>query len=193
LVKYGNGFAWNKFLRRSFIGKYHLRYENQRIQQDQVFNLKLYPLLQRVYLSPKILYHYYIFEQGNNRSKFIPNRFDIYVSIRYRFEELRRAWNITDSRYDDYLQNLFFASVDQTLRFNLLHPDSTWSKGEKKREMQRVMNHPYTKEAMEWAKKRESRVENKLYMQAYCHQNLTLLSLYSSLFQILRKVKRKIT
>lgn len=191
-IKYGNGFSWNKILRRSFIEKNHLRFENQRIQQDEVFNLKAYPLLQRVYLSPEVLYHYYIYEKGNTRSRFIPNRFDIYVSIRNQFEKLRKEWNITDYRYDDYLNKRFYQNVDQTLRFNLLHSDCPWNKQDKKNEMKRVMDFPYTKEAMDWARRNICDVESNLYYQTYKHYNIFLLLVTTKLFSWLRKIKHNL-
>lgn len=190
-VKYGNGFMWNKFYRRSFIEKYHLRFDDLRIQQDEVFNLKAYQQVQRVYLSPAVLYNYFIYEKGNTRSRFIPNRFDIYVSIRDEFERLRGVWSIADPRFDNYLQKRFYQGVDQTLRLNLLHPDCPWSKEEKKNEMDRVMNHLYTIESMTWALKNIRGLENMLYFCAYRHRSLALLSISSSLFTCLRNLKHR--
>lgn len=80
-VRYGNGFAWNKFYKRSFLENHGIRFGNQRIQQDELFNLQIYPLAQRVYISSEPLYHYYIYEQGNARSQYIPHRYAIYRSI----------------------------------------------------------------------------------------------------------------
>ena len=192
-VKYGNGFMWNKFYRRSFIEKYHLRFDNLRIQQDEVFNLKAYRQAQRVFQSSEVLYNYYIYDKGNTRSRFIPNRFDIYVSIRDEFEKLRIAWSLVDSRFDDYLQKRFYQSVDQTLRFNLQHIDCPWNKEEKRNEIDRVMNHPYTKESMIWAVDNIRDLENLLYLYAYRHRNLALLSVSSSLFTSLRNLKHRIS
>ena len=188
-VPYGNGFPWNKFYRKSFLDKYHLRFEDQRIQQDEVFNLKCYQHLDKMYLSSEVLYLYYIYDKGNTRSRFIPNRFDIYVSVREQFEKLRKQWNITDSRYDDYLRKRFYQSVDQTLRFNLFHPDCPWNKKEKRNEMYRVMNHPYTRQAVAWAIQNVNDVENRLYLRAYISQNLFLLSFFARLFVGIRRMK----
>ncbi len=192
-VKYGNGFMWNKFYQRSFIEKYHLRFDDLLIQQDEVFNLKIYPLARRVYLSPEVLYNYYIYEKGNTRSRFIPNRFDIYVSIRDNFEKLRGVWSIADPRFEDYLQKRFYQSVDQTLRFNLLHPDCPWNKEKKKNEMDRVLNHSYTIESMMWAGENNRDWENMLYFYAYRHRSLALLSISSSIFIGLRDLKHKLS
>lgn len=191
-VKHGNGFAWNKFYRRSFLERHHLRFENQRIQQDEVFNLKIYPHLERVYLSPKVLYHYYIYGAGNTRSRFIPNRFEIYVNIRDHFEELRRQWNINEPRFDGYLQDRFYQSVDQSLRFNMFHPNCPWKKEEKKEEMERVMKHKYTIEAIRWKQIVGMRIEDKLYLHAYKCRNEIELKLLCKSFDILRRIKNTI-
>ena len=191
-VKHGNGFAWNKLYRRSFLEKHHLRYENQRIQQDEVFNLKVYPHLERVYLSPKVLYHYYIYGSGNTRSRFIPNRFDIYVSIREHFEELKRQWNISDPRFDDYLNDRFYQSVNQTLRFNMFHPNCPWTKEEKKDEMNRVMEHPYTLDSIKWKQCAGINIEEKIYLKTYKGRDITELSIIAKFFNILHTIRRKL-
>lgn len=188
-VKHGNGYVCNKFYRRSLLEKYHLRFENQRIQQDEVFNLKIYHYLERLYISPKVYYYYYIYEKGNTRSRFIPDRFDIYLSIRDHFEIIRKHWDIRDPRFDDYLNNRFYQCVDQTLRFNLFHTDCHWNKKKKKAEMERVMAHPYSQEALAWKKHNHSGLEDKLYFQCYLHQNLMLLYIYHKLFGLLRRVR----
>ncbi len=188
LVRNGNGFAWNKFYSRSFIERHHLRYENQRIQQDEVFNLKCYPFAERIYLSPKVLYDYYIYGSGNTGSHFIPNRFDIYVSVRNQFESLRRQWDITDKRFDDYLHKRFYSSIDHVLRFNLFHPDCQWTTEEKIREMKRVMNHPYTRDAIKYLKNSMS-FESQLYLHAYRHYYLHELQWLVWIFSNFRKLK----
>ena len=187
-----NGFPWNKFYRKSFLNKHYLRYEDQRIQQDEVFNLKCYRYLEKAYLSPEVLYTYYVYEKGNTRSRFIPDRFDFYVSVRDHFKDIGRHWHIDDSRFENYLNRRFYYSIDNALRFNLLHPDCPWSRKEKNNEIKKVMSHPYTQEAMVWAKQNLGGLENRMYLQAYQNKCLCLITLYSSFFSLLRKMKHKI-
>lgn len=191
-VKYGNGFAWNKVYRRSFLEKYKIRFENQRIQQDEVFNLKCYQKAKRIYLSPEILYNYYIYNIGNTRSRFIPDRFDIYVSVRDHFENLRKLWGISDSRFDDYLNQRFYNNMNDTLRFNLQHPDCQWNKNRRREEIDRVMAHPYSLSAIIYAKKQKLGFEHYLYIQALEHRSLGLLFFCSGLFSLLRRLKHMI-
>lgn len=191
-VRYGNGFSCNKMISSRFIEKNHLRYEDQPIQQDEVFNLKAYPLMERLYLSGEVLYDYYIYDKGNNRSRFIPNRFDTYVSIREQFEQLRKVWNIDDKRFEEYLQNRFWGNVDQTLRYNLLHPDCPWSRLEKKKEMSRVMQHKYTLNAIDYNKPKMS-FESIIYLYAYKQNNLFMLRLFTNIYSFFRKTKKALS
>lgn len=186
-----NGFPWNKFYRKSFLDKYGIRFENQRIQQDEVFNLMVYEHLNRAYLSSRVLYTYYIYNSGNTRSRFIPDRFDIYKSVRLHFERLIDFWNLRDERLSAYLCNRFYHSVLQCLLFNINHPRCPWTKQEKRNEIERVMRDAYTQEAFAYVQKCETGLEQRLYRSACTQQSVALLHLYSSLFVFLRRVKWK--
>lgn len=187
-----NGFPWNKFYRKSFLNEYGIRYENQRIQQDEVFNLKVYQRLEKAFISSEILYKNYIYSKGNTRSRFISDRFDIYKSVRQHFEELRQFWKLNDKRFDDYLQYRFYQSVMTCMLFNLTHPQSTFSKQQAKDEIERIMDDPLTKESFEYADKTIKGVEHRLYRRACRKRNLWQIKFLVSLFCYLRKIKETI-
>lgn len=186
-----NGFPWNKFYRKSFLDKHYLRYEDQRIQQDEVFNLKCYRCLEKAYLSPEVLYTYYVYEKGNTRSRFIPDRFDIYKSVREHFEALKSFWNLKDARFDDYLNNRFYISVMQCILFNLTHPQCTWTKQQKKDEMNRIMNDPMTLQSFVYAENNIRAIEQCLYRKACRDKSLFLIFFYVRLFDIIHKVRKQ--
>lgn len=190
LSKHGNGFPWNKFYRRSFLLKHHLLFENQRIQQDEVFNLNLYPYLERAYISPKILYTYYIYDQGNTRVRFIPDRFDIYVSVREHFEKLMHYWNLNDQRMEDYLDQRFFTGVLQCCCYNLFHKNCYWSNNEKREEIVRILNHPYTQKAMALRLSRNLSYEERLYLFLINKCLLKELRIVYKTFSLLHYIKR---
>lgn len=187
-VPNGNGFFWNKFYKRSFIELHHLRFGNQRIQQDEVFNLNVYKHLQRCYLSPRIFYHYYIYSSGNNRSKFLPDRFDIYKSVRFHFEELKAYWNLHDERLDSYLDRRFYQSVLACMLFNLTHPRCTFTKAQKREEMHRIMSDALTLQAFAFAERSERGVEQRLYRWACRKESLSLIRVLVWAFAWLRKI-----
>lgn len=184
-----NGFPWNKFYRKSFLDKHNLRYENQRIQQDEVFNLKCYQCLDRAYLSPEVLYTYYIYEKGNTRSYFIPDRFDIYKSVRQHFETLKSFWSLNDQRLDDYLDKRFYTSVLQCMLFNLTHPDCPWTTTEKQREMNRIMDDALTLKCFKYAESHTVGDEQRLYRYACKKRSLLLIKLLTSVFGMFHKTR----
>lgn len=189
LVPNGNGFFWNKCYRRTFLEANKLRFGDERIQQDEIFNIKMLQCIKSCYLSPEILYNYYIFKSGNNRSRFIPNRFEIYKSVYSAFRVLQAKWDLIDARFDDYLYRRLFAGMNATLRFNLMLPDCNWSKNRKKREIERVMNDEDVREAISYVEKCGLGVEDRLFFKAYRHSSVFFVASLNYMFFYLRYVK----
>lgn len=185
-----NGFPWNKFYRKPFLDEHNLRFEDQRIQQDEVFNMKCYRFLDRAYLSPEVLYTYYVYEKGNTRSRFIPDRFDIYKSVREHFEALKSFWNLKDGRFDDYLDNRFYSNVIQCMLFNLTHPQCIWTKQQKKDEMNRIMNDPLTIQSFFYADNNIEGLEHRLYRKACRNKSLFQITLLSRVFDKFHKTRK---
>jgi glycosyltransferase involved in cell wall biosynthesis len=130
-VRFNNGFTWNKLYRRAFLTANNLRFGNQRIQQDEVFNCKVYARAQSIQTIPDILYNYYIYQTGNNRSRYIANRLDIYRDVRDALTDLCNYWQLKDSRIYDYINRRFFVSVLEYLNLNLHHKNCPMSKQER--------------------------------------------------------------
>ena len=194
LVRNGNGFVWNKFYRRSFLQDNQICFENQRIQQDEIFNLKVYRHAQRVYISPFLFYCYYIYETGNTRSRFIADRFDCYKSVYNAFRELQAYWKIKDVRFDEYLYKRFYGNIGQCLRFNLFHPACSWNLTEKKRELSRVMNDIVTQETVHYMLSHKLLgVEEHIYLKLYLMRNMWVLKRCVTFFSMLRVLKRRMT
>ena len=183
-----NGFPWNKFYRKAFLDKYNLRFENQRIQQDEVFNLLCYKHVEKMFISSEVLYDYYVYQKGNTRSRYIPDRFDIYKSVRQHFENLKGFWNLNDHRLDDYLNKRFYDSVMSCMLFNLTHLNCPLSRKQKKEEMERIMADPLTIEAFVYAENNNFGVEHFLYRFACRNKSLWQIVFFMSLFKLVRKV-----
>lgn len=187
-----NGFPWNKFYRKSYLNKYHLRYEDQRIEQDEVFNLKCYKNLDKAYLSSEVLYTYYVYDKGNTRSHFIPDRFDIYKSVRQHFEALKCFWSLNDKRLEDYLNKRFYTSVLQCLFFNLTHPDCFWTKKEKQLEIDRIMSDCLTCQSFRYAETNIRSFEHRLYRGASRSKKISCILLCSKVPKIIYLIKKSI-
>ena len=190
LTKHGNGFPWNKFYRRSFLMENNLLFENQRIQQDEVFNLNLYPHLEKAYISSRIYYTYYIYNKGNTRVRFIPDRFDIYVSVREHFEHLLKHWGLNDVRMQQFLDKRFLNGIIQCCVYNLFHRNCTWTHAEKKQEIRRIVEHPYTQLVL--SKDWSLSIESKIYLSCIKHQNVFALQIACKVFNSMHALKTKI-
>lgn len=187
-----NGFPWNKFYRKSFLDKHNLRFENQRIQQDEVFNMLCYRHVEKMFVSPEVLYYYYVYDKGNTRSRFIADRFDIYKSVRQHFEDLKLYWKLVDKRLDDYLCKRFYDSVMSCMLFNLTHPKCTFSNQQKRDEMERIMNDALTIEAFDYANEIYMGIEQRLYRRACRKKSLWQINFLVSFFSNLRSLYSKI-
>lgn len=190
LPSHGNGFPWNKFYRKSFLDRYHLRFDNLRIQQDEVFNLKIYSYLERGYISSCMLYTYFIYDKGNTRTRFIENRFDIFITVRKCFEVLMDNWQLYDEELSDYLNNRFYNGIITCLTIDLFHPACFWGKKEKKRQLLYIRSNDYTRKAL--VNKKNSSLENKMYIYALKINSLYLLTIFYYIFRVLRRVKNKV-
>ncbi len=152
-LEFNNGFVWNKVYRRDFLNKYNIRFENQRIQQDEVFNLKVYRHLKNLTIIPDVLYHYYIYNSGNTRSRFIEDRFEIYKSVKNAFLELYDYWQLNDQRMLQYVYSRFFNDIICTINFNCYHPKSPYTKQERHATVSEIINSPDVSECIEQMRK----------------------------------------
>lgn len=189
-VRHGNGFTWNKFYRRSFLNRHHIRFGHQRIQQDEVFNLQIYPLIERVYISEVPLYHYFIYEHGNTRSNYIPHRYDIYVSIYDGIAQFAKQWPLDDERLQDYALRRLYGGMALSILFNTFHPNSPLNHQEKRDEVMGILRHPKSRECINYRTTHPPKsLEQRLYLKAFLHQNFTAIRIFHNLFCSARKLK----
>jgi glycosyltransferase involved in cell wall biosynthesis len=139
-LKFNNGFLWNKVYEHHFLKENHLRLENQRIQQDEVFNLLVYPKLDRLVTISDVLYDYYIYNSGNTRSRFIQDRLNIYRSVRDHFLLLYREWHLNDKRVISYVYKRFFNSTLDYINFNLHHPNAPYTSEDRNQLLEQLMH-----------------------------------------------------
>lgn len=187
-----NGFPWNKFYRKNFLDQNNLRFENQRIQQDEVFNLKCYRYIKRMYISSQVLYSYYVYEKGNTRSRFIPDRFDIYKSVNQHFNDLLDFWDLHDSRFDSYLLTRFYNGVLQCMLFNNVHRNCTWPSVKVASEMHRIITDNLTIDAFNYADEHFSSIEHRAYRFACRKESIALIRLFTKLFNCVHSLRKKL-
>lgn len=146
--KFNNGFFWNKLYSRAFIEKNHLRFGNEFIQQDELFNIKVFSCVNHLELIPGFYYHYYVYNSGNNRSRYIANRFEIIAKVRNEFLELYSSWNLNDRKMLVYVYQRFFNDILVVLNYNLFHPDSNFSFIQRKIKVKEIFSHELTRDCI---------------------------------------------
>lgn len=190
-VRYGNGYVWNKFYRRSFLERHHIRFGHQRIQQDEVFNLQIYPLIDRVYISDEPLYHYFIYERGNTRSRFIPHRYDIYLSIYDGITHFAKQWDLEDERLHTHAIHRLYGGMTHSILFNTFHPDSPLTSKERREEVKGILQHPKSQMCLAYqASHAPHGFEQRLYLKAFLHQDYTAIRFLHYLFKMARRLHR---
>lgn len=190
LVPNGNGFVINKFYRRDFLERVGARFGWQRIQQDELFNLQLYPRVNRLYLSSERLYHYFIYSSGNNRSRYIPDRILIYESIFDGITRFQEEWNIIDRRMVEAAYKRLYQGIDLSVLFNTFHPDAPSSRKWKREEILGVLSRPKVLRCLDYfTKHNEFNIEGKLFLRAYNERSYLQIRFLRSLFQTLRRIK----
>lgn len=120
-LKHGNGFAWNKFYRLSFIKKYDFHFGNQRIQQDEPFNMQLYLKLDNVYICPKVYYHYVLYVNSNAGSRYIENKENIITDVYHKFMDFYEKWNLQDNCVLAYIKKRYIGGIFAVATENYFH------------------------------------------------------------------------
>ena len=132
-LRFNNGFAWNKVYRRKFLIDNNLRFGTEAIQQDEPFNLRVYRTASSIRLIPDILYEYHVFDKGNNRARYIPERVEIYKSVFDEYRLLISEWNITDTEFIRYVYKKFIDDIICALTYNFSQKKCPLSFSEKNR------------------------------------------------------------
>lgn len=119
-MRFNNGFVWNKVYNRLFLEENKLKFEPLRIQQDEAFNLTVYPKAERVIVLDQVLYDYFVYSSGNTRSRYIPERLEIYRSIRNHFHQLIDVWNLDNIDFKLFVEERFVTSFMEFLKCNFI-------------------------------------------------------------------------
>ena len=138
-LKHGNGFAWNKFYRLSFIKKYDFHFGSQRIQQDEPFNMQLYVKLNNVYICPNVYYHYVIYMNNNAGSKYIENKEDIITDVYHKFIEFYDKWNLQNARVLRYIEKRYISGIFGVVTLNYFHKDCNLTKKQRYEKINKII------------------------------------------------------
>ena len=194
LVPNGNGFVINKFYRRVFLERVRARFGWQRIQQDELFNLQLYPNVNRVYVSSERLYHYFIYSSGNNRSRFIPDRILVYESIFDGLIRFQEDWELNDKRIEEAAYKRLYQGVESSVLFNTFHPDAPSSRKWKRDEIVTILSRPVVRRCIEhFTKHNAFNFEGKMFLHAFNARSYSQILFLRTVFLALRRIKHSFT
>ena len=162
-LKFNNGFAWNKVYRRNFILENGLRFSKDVIQQDEIFNHKVYQYFPKILISDKILYNYYIYSSGNNRKRYIPHRIECFENVKDSFLALKDKFEIKDNRLLKYIHRRFLINV-------LFNRNPIYTLKERRNFFSTIVNNIKIIDSTEYIKKHSSNITNihEFLFRVYC-------------------------
>ena len=191
-MKHGNGFAWNKFYRMSFLKKYNFHFGNQRIQQDEPFNMQLYPRLENVYVCPKAYYHYVIYDKGNAGTRYLPDKADIIVDVYHKFMHFYSTWELDNEQVLKYIQNRFLTGIFGVVTANFYHKNCRMSKTEKEDKIRAILSDNDVVTVLRETKIMYSKNPvNLLQIWAFNHRKTRILMLATELKQNLKRLEKR--
>lgn len=174
-LNFNNGFLWNKIYERKFWDSTGKKIPDLRIQQDEVFNLSIYPLVERVLSIPEIYYIYYIYDKGNTRSHYIPERLEIYKTVRDSFLDLEENWTGKNHEFEKYIYKRFYNCIFDVIGFNLFHPENNISKKEQLKIIKDIYQDEDIIHSLRRAKElgvNPSGIFGKAYFKAICNKSV---------------------
>ena len=187
-LKHGNGFAWNKFYRVSFVKKYHFHFGNQRIQQDEPFNMQLYLNLENVYVCPKVYYHYVLYIDSNAGSRYIENKETIITDVYHRFMSFYEEWNLQDNRVLTYIKKRYISGIFGIVTENYFHKNCGYTKKQKYEKISNIFENAEFISVLENTKIKYGRNPvNNVQIWAFNHKKVKLLIEGTKLKKYLKK------
>ncbi|WP_208558912.1 glycosyltransferase family 2 protein [Marinilactibacillus kalidii] len=119
---------WNKLYKRSYLKKHNIRFTDQKLGQDALFNLNVYREIAHVAINRKEYYHY-VTHDGSAVNRYREDRFVMELNIALQFKSLIEHWG-REQAFNDLLKQEFWHPVYLELA-NLTHPDCPMTEEEK--------------------------------------------------------------
>lgn len=111
---------WNKLYRRQYLREHKIRFTNQKLGQDALFNINVYREISNVAFNRKPYYHY-VTHTGSAVNRYRDDRFTMELNIALHFKSLIEYWG-KEEEFADMLKQEFWHPVYLELA-NVAHPD----------------------------------------------------------------------
>ncbi|WP_028273535.1 glycosyltransferase [Atopococcus tabaci] len=188
---------WNKVYRKAYLIEQQIRFTNQRLGQDALFNLSVYKEMGRVFFNRKVYYHYMTHE-GSAVNRYRADRMEMEYEIAKTFEHLLVSWNKAEQFKDLITEEYFHVIYLETA--NLAHRDCPLTRSEKIERLQSIWNEVGITKGV--SSKKEAHPFRFLLMQAFKRKkfNAALMLMksrngiadnYTFLFKKIRQSVRK--
>ena len=142
---WGQGFPWDKLLRRSIIEENHLRFaENVKADEDIIFNIHVFQFVKKAAFFDEALYHWRM-NQGSIGHKYTPDRAEINRAIYQEMIDIGRRYGLGK----DYDQAVDVRTVNDLINLGpqcYFHPQHSGSVLRNIWQLQKVMDsEPFAK------------------------------------------------
>lgn len=190
-IKYGSGFLWNKVFRRDVIAEGGNRFCTFKVMEDELFITDYMKNVNTVCLCSKAYYTYFINNNGNSRSGYIPDMPVILDTVYNNFTDLRDRLNIEESEFDAHLKDRTFTALMNWMRQGMFHADNTLSHEEKREQLRNLKNSRMWQQVCAYESALPLSVESKLLMMAVNDISLAKLRVVTSVYSKLRCIINK--
>jgi len=119
-LDFNNGFTWNRVFRREFLVEKNILFDRQRIQEDQLFNFKVYRYAETMLIIDVPLYMYLI-HSNNSVFKYNPRKFENYCDVQEYLLSLCHYWNLSSREIHKYISLRFYSCIEDSIRSVILH------------------------------------------------------------------------
>lgn len=116
---------WNKLYKRSFITKNNIKFTNQRVGQDALFNYEAYKYIQSMLINGKAYYNYDTTREGSAVKKYRKERFNYEINLSYAFDEMLDSFNKDNVFHQEKLLGLWSAIIIELKNINFKNNNMT--------------------------------------------------------------------
>ena len=172
----------NKVYKRTIIEEFGIRFPNYNFGEDLFFNKEYIKNIKSCYIIPKAYYHYIREREGSSTSSYKCDLFEIRVKEYEEFYKYFEEYGVVGEESREFLSRRHLDRIIGCIE-NVFC--SKLSKLEKMQNIEQIVNHQYTREALKFAKPHSKKT--KILYQVLNTQNVKLNYLIGKAINFVRK------
>lgn len=106
---------WNKLYKKSFLFESGIKFTDQRVGQDALYNFEVYRYVNNIYIDNNAYYYYDTLREGSAVKKYNPNRVQYEINIINSYKKLFNSWGEIEN-YNDIILNEYWNLVMMELK-----------------------------------------------------------------------------